>query len=54
MRAITSFYNKTRYFWRRLLIAFLTLVLVAVFGFLLIKLMPGNPVDTYADRKSVV
>jgi peptide/nickel transport system permease protein len=49
MRAITSFYNKTRYFWRRLLIAFLTLVLVAVFGFLLIKLMPGNPVDTYAQ-----
>ncbi len=41
--------NKTRFFWRRLFIALLTLVLVAVFGFLLIKMMPGNPVDTYAQ-----
>mgnify|MGYP000976186841 CR=1 FL=1 len=41
---------RVRFFLKRIWIAMVSLVLIALFGFILIKLMPGNPVDTYAQQ----
>ncbi len=49
-RRIASIWDKLRYFRQRLWIAFITLFLITLFGFILIKLMPGNPVDQYAQE----
>lgn len=46
--AIGNFCIRYRSFFKRLLMSLLTLLLAAVFGFLFVKLMPGNVVEMYA------
>lgn len=47
-KRIKYFLYSTRFFWKRVGFSLITMVLVIIFGFFLIKMMPGNPVDTYA------
>lgn len=47
---IKGFFFRYRYLWRRLGLSAITLILATLFGFLLIKLMPGNVVEIYAQR----
>ena len=47
---MAGLWMKTRYFRQRIGLALVTLFLIMIFGFILIKLMPGNPVDTYAQE----
>lgn len=43
-----SFFYKTKYFWTKLLITLLTMFIVAVLSFALIKSLPGDVVHNYA------
>lgn len=43
---------KTRFIWKRVAFAFVTLILATIFGFFLIKMMPGDPVTMFAKRLS--
>lgn len=46
--AVGNFFVSNRNFFKRLLVSLLTLLLAAVFGFLCVKLMPGDVVEMYA------
>ncbi len=50
---IKMFFFKTRYFWKKFALALVTIFLVMIFGFILIKMMPGDPIDTYAQKLMV-
>lgn len=43
-----SFFYRTKYFWVKLLVTLLTLFIVAVLSFVLIKSLPGDVVHNYA------
>lgn len=45
---IKSFFYKTKYFWTKLLVTLITLFIVAVLSFVLIKSLPGDVVHNYA------
>lgn len=47
---IWEFIYRYRFLGKRIGIAFITLILAALFGFILIKLMPGNVIEMYAQR----
>lgn len=49
---IRDFLFKTRFLWRRIGFALITLLLATIFGFFLIKMMPGDPVTMFAKRLS--
>lgn len=58
-KAITASYSwikgiifKTRFLWKRIGFALITLVLATIFGFFLIKMIPGDPVTMYARTLS--
>lgn len=45
---LKSFFYKTKYFWAKLLLTLLTLFLVIIISFVLIKSLPGDVVHNYA------
>lgn len=47
---VKGFFFRYRHLWKRLGISLITLILATLFGFVLIKLMPGNAVEIYAQR----
>jgi len=49
---VGGFFYKTRFLWKRIGFALVTLFLATVFGFFLIKLMPGDPITMFAKRLS--
>lgn len=50
IKAIIRFLYHYRFLWRRIGVSLITLILVTLFGFILIKMMPGNVVEIYAQR----
>lgn len=48
LEKIKRFFYKTKYFWTKLLVTLLTLFIVAVLSFVLIKSLPGDVVHNYA------
>jgi peptide/nickel transport system permease protein len=47
---ISHIFFRYRYLWRRIGLSLITITLATIFGFILIKLMPGNVVEIYAQR----
>lgn len=47
---VSEVFIKYRYFFKRLATALLTFALALIFGFLIIKMMPGDVVDMYAQQ----
>ncbi len=47
---ISQIFFRYRYLWRRIGLSLITITLATLFGFILIKLMPGDVVEIYAQR----
>ena len=47
-RKLKAFFYKTKYFWTKLLLTLLTMLIVTVLSFVLIKSLPGDVVHQYA------